>query len=361
MSLAFKPDLNDAQDAFNHFWAREKWKRPLLCAAVPKAGSKPLPYDFDPMPLRYKRAIEGDWSTQFDCLNKWFQNTTFMAEAIPFFAPDFGPDQFAAFLGTQFYFSDSSQETNWVYPVLQNSSEYQIEFDVTNQTWQSVLEYTQRLAEFADGKFLVGVCDFHSNIDALSALRTPERLCMDFYDHPELVANAMISIRTIYNSIYDELYFAGINNNGKGTIGWAPFWCAGKFATIQSDFICMVSPEIARRFILPAIEAEAEFLDHSVFHLDGPGALRHLDNILAIKNIDVIQWVPGTGQKRMWEWLEILKKCREAGKGLHIYDIRPEEVKALHSELGPSGILYEIICSDASEVVELIKWLELNS
>jgi 5-methyltetrahydrofolate--homocysteine methyltransferase len=60
----------------------------------------------------------------------------------------------------------------------------------------------------------------------------------------------------------------------------------------------MISPEMCRRFVVPALEYEASCLKHNIYHYDGIGALTHLDDILAIQSIDGIQWVPGAGQKR---------------------------------------------------------------
>jgi succinate dehydrogenase flavin-adding protein (antitoxin of CptAB toxin-antitoxin module) len=57
------------------------------------------------------------------------------------------------------------------------------------------------------------------------------------------------------------------------------------------------------------------FLDHCVYHYDGKGALGHLDDILAIPDIDVIQWVPGDGNPRSIEWMDLLHKIQAAGKG----------------------------------------------
>lgn len=90
----------------------------------------------------------------------------------------------------------------------------------------------------------------------------------------------------------------------------------------------MVSPEICREYIIPALEEEASFLDHCVLHLDGPDALPHLDDVLAIKGIDVLQWVPGAGQPPVWKWTDVLLKAQKAGKGLQIYDVNLDITEA---------------------------------
>ena len=361
MKLLYKPDFEEQKQAWRYFWAKEKWRRPLVCATVPKDPTNPPSWENHPFNLTYYRAVTGDWQTTFDMADRWFEQMNFMGEALPYVWPDFGPDQFAAFLGAELKFSEGSLHTNWVEPIVENWDDFQIALDEKNPTWRSILDYTKQLANRAKGRYLVGICDLHSNADTLGALRNAQRLCMDFYDALQQVENAMQKVRKLYQPVYDGLYAAGNFSNETGTIGWTPFWCEGKLATIQCDFICMVSPEISRKFIIPALEEEAAFLDHCVYHLDGPGALPHLDDILAIEDIDVIQWVSGAGQKPMWQWMDVLKKCQRAGKNLHIYDITPEQVKSIHHELGPRGVLYAVDSTNAAEIEELLVWLEKHS
>jgi hypothetical protein len=101
----------------------------------------------------------------------------------------------------------------------------------------------------------------------------------------------------------------------------------------------MVSPEISRKYIIPALEEEAAFLDHCVYHLDGPGTMPHLDDILAVKDIDVIQWVSGAGQPPMHTWLDVLTRCQKAGKGLQeallTAQLESSGDSSLGNEIGP--------------------------
>jgi len=358
MSLKFKPDLERAQQMWKHYWAGDVLKRPLVVANVVKPGKKAV----DICARRYYNACHKKYPEQLALLDEWLENTLFLAESIPFFSPDHGPDQFASLLGTDLQFSEDSLSTNWVEPVVEDWETFlpKIVLNPDNPTWKSLVEYSGLLKEHAKGRYLAGACDFHSNADALSALRGPEKLCMDFYDCPELIAGAMQRVRKLYQPVYDGLYVAG-GMQTTGSIGWLPFWCEGKFATIQCDFICMVSPEIADKYIIPALEEEASFLDHCAYHFDGPGALPHLDSILAIKEIDVIQWVSGAGQPPMHTWLDVLKKCQKAGKGLVLYDIDFAQTKKISGELDPKGIVYCPKVETEKEVNEIISWLEKNT
>lgn len=360
MKLTTKPDLERVRQMWNHYWAGDVLKRPPVVASVVKDGKNSV----DVYARRYYNACHKKYDDQLALLDEWLENTLFLAEAIPFFAPDHGPDQFAAIIGgTELKFSKDSMVTNWFEPVVEDWPTFlpKITLEPNNPTWKSLLEYSGILKKHAQGKYLVGICDFHSNADALSALRGPERFCLDFYDYPDLIEDAMRRTRKLYQPVYDGLYAAGGINKTTGSIGWEAFWCEGRFATIQCDFICMVSPEIADKYIIPALEEEASFLDHCVYHFDGTRALPHLDSILAIKRIDVIQWVPGEGQPPMHEWLDVLKKCQEAGKGLVLYGVSLEQIKKISKELHPEGLVYRPTVKTEKEVNEITAWLEKNT
>lgn len=163
----------------------------------------------------------------------------------------------------------------------------------------------------------------------------------------------------MYPAVYNAIYDAG-GMKETGTTCWIPFWHSGKYATIQCDFICMVSPDIANEYIIPALEEEANFLDHSIYHLDGPQALPHLDSILSIKKLDAVQWVAGDGQPPQHEWMDVLKKVQKAGKGLQLWG-PVDVIKRYHKELDHTGVVYfPHGVKDRKEAEDLLLWLERN-
>lgn len=358
MELRYKPDFAEARTAWGHYWAKEAWRRPLVVCSVPKAGRAAPP---DLGELHYRRPAEGRWAEHVAEAEAVIASRDYLAEAIPFISPDFGPDQCGAFLsGGHLNFSEGSGGTNWIEPSVASWEGFEARIATDGPVWKGVLGYARFLAAAARGKFLVGVCDLHSNLDALSALRGPENLCLDLMDCPELVDRAMAGVRRLYAPVYEAVREASGSDGKTGSIGWIPFWCEGRYAVIQCDFMCMVGPEAFNRFVRPALEEEAAYLDHCILHLDGPGALRHLDGILSIGDIDAVQWVPGDGQRPMHEWLDVLRRIQAAGKGLQIHGVSPEQVKSLHRELSPAGVVYCLEATDKGEVEGLLKWLEAN-
>ena len=331
---------------------------------APRVGlGDPPGHDPGDQSRRYWHAVHGNHDLMMREIDQWLAATEFLGETVPMFGPDYGPDQFAAWLGSDFEFSDDSPNTDWVKQVIDDWDAFlPLRFDPQGRLWQGILAYSRKLAAHGEGRYLVSVADLHSNMDAFLALRGSERLCMDFYDRPETLARAMAEVRKLYVPIYDALYEAGAMGGERGSGGWAPFWSDGKFATIQCDFLALLGPEQSRKYVIPALREEAAHLDHCVYHFDGPTCLPHLDDILAIEDIDVLQWVPGAGQRPMHEWLDVLKKAQAAGKGLQLYDIHSiETVKKLARELKPEGLLYLLSIPSRDETLRAIEWLEKNT
>jgi len=353
MDIKYRPDLDLVKQRWDAFWRGEIIDRPCVSITAPKyeSGQKKRP--------PYLAGDEEEFLNSLKMLEQWADSTYFAGEAIPFFEITFGPDQLSAFSGAELKMAPHVR-TSWVEPFVEDWKTAKIEIRKDNPHWKRMLKYLRTAAEFGEGKFLLSVLDMHSNLDWLAGIRGPGKLCLDLIDCPDNVEKAMDAVRAMYMPLYDAVYEAG-QMNDRGTIGWAPFYCQGKFACLQSDIICMIGPEQFRRFVLPALIEEAAFLDHSCFHLDGTGALIHLDGILSIKDIDVIQWVPGAGSPPQIEWLDLLKKIQDAGKGLHIHDCSPDTVKIFHKQLRPEGVLYDVKASSREEADELIIWLKNNT
>lgn len=86
----------------------------------------------------------------------------------------------------------------------------------------------------------------------------------------------------------------------------------------------------------------------------------HLDAILSIDKIDCIQWVPGEGQPRTLEWMDLLKKIQAAGKSVWLYDWTAEEIKAYHKELQPDKVAFSLGTATPSEADSLLEYLSKN-
>jgi hypothetical protein len=69
-----------------------------------------------------------------------------------------------------------------------------------------------------------------------------------------------------------------------------------------------------KTFEVPSLAGEIAGLDASVYHLDGPDALQHLESLCAIDRLDMIQWMPGEGYYDD-DWSELNARIDALGKG----------------------------------------------
>jgi len=351
MHLCHKPDLERARLYWQAYWRREIIDRPCVFVTAPRH-----PEDKRERPAYMAGFRDGltyhDAVSQYD---NWASSIYFGGEALPRMDISFGPDQFSAFLGAEIVVAQE-QRTSWVKPFVTSWDDVHLQVDESEASlWSQMLDYVRFAADYGKNRFLINTLDIHSNLDCLGAIRGARGLCLDIVDQAEEIERMMHQVRPLFAPIYEGIYQAGDMAN-RGTIGWAPFYCDHRLATIQCDYICLISPEQARRFVIPALEEESAYLDHCVYHLDGPGTLPHLADILAISDIDVIQWVPGAGNPPLIEWLDLLKQIQQAGKGLEI-NASPEQVKQFHKELRPEGVLYAVSAQSVQEAENLLSWL----
>ena len=107
---------------------------------------------------------------------------------------------------------------------------------------------------------------------------------------------------------------------------------------VSCDFICMISPAMFAETILPSIEWETRRLHRSIFHLDGPGALKHLDALLAIPQLDAIQWTYGAGAGKAGDWIDVYRHVQQAGKSVEVQAGDLDDARAVMAQLRPEGI-----------------------
>ena len=137
---------------------------------------------------------------------------------------------------------------------------------------------------------------------------------------------------------------------------WTALVHDGKFYIPSNDFSCMISREMFEEFFLPGIAEECRFYERSIYHLDGPGALRHLDSILQINELDAVQWVPGAGNEGYARWVWVYQKIQRAGKALELR-ITLDELPLVFETLEPEGVWFSHIkgISDRYTANEVIK------
>lgn len=268
--------------------------------------------------------------------------TDYVGDRLPIFWSNLGPEITATLYGCPLTFTES---TSWSTPVVHSPTDWERLLtqppDFTNLYWQTLERMTDYAIERCDGRYVVGITDLHGNYDILAALRDPMQLCLDLMDCPDLVAQAGLHVAEGYVAAFERLYVQ-VAGAGFGTTSWLPVYYRGPAYVPSSDFWCMVSPQVAHELIWPAILREIEPLDRSIFHLDGPQALRHLDLLLELPQLDAVQWVYGAGRGPATRWIEVYRRIRQAGKSLQLLAQDPQDALTVLAAIGPAGVLVSV-------------------
>lgn len=346
-------DLDKVKANWRSFWNHEFIGRPYVCITVPNKETERHRYDGSYV-RRIRLAREGNIIPFLEDCEAHAKSIVHLGESLPSYTIDIAPDQCAMFFGAS-VFCREGQYTNWVEPMAETLDELDLTFDRSNESL-CIFEDAMRVAgEFAEGKFLIGVPDYHSNLDTLSTLLSPQNLCYEVIDNPELLEEKLAQVNSVYREVYDIFYNAG-KMNKSGTIGWLPLYCEGRMAVIQCDFSCMISPSDARKYLIPSLEQELDALDRSVYHYDGSGALGHFEDILALDRLDCLQWKPDPGEKT-YDRMHLLTRAQEKGKSVWLSDWTAEEILA-DTKLDPSLTAFGLKMGSEEEAEEFLCKLE---
>ena len=257
-------------------------------------------------------------------------------DSFPKWWPNFGPGIAAGFLGSKIV-GMPNERTVWFEPPGGNVDIKNIHFEykADNIWWRRILDLTRAAVERWGDRVCVGFTDIGGNLDIIVSFRGAQNLYCDLIEAPEEVARLSGEITPIWLRYYDELYKI-IEKTGRGTTPWAAVWSPKKTYMLQCDFSYGISPKMFEKFALPDLEACCARLDHAFYHLDGIGAIPHLDMLLSIKNLRGIQWIPGANQAQAEEWLPLLKRIRDSGKLVQVFTTQAGARK-IARELGGRG------------------------
>jgi hypothetical protein len=329
----FAERLPAVQKQLEVWWEHGDQPSPCLLITIPPApGSLPDTDD-----------LEGWWMDIDFVIDRQMQvidTQQIYGQAVPYHYVDRSASAMPGVLGARMKFID--KETMWAYPCLDSVEEVaEVALDPANAWYRAAIEITERSVALAKGHHYVGAYALGGITDILAGLYGTEAYLIDLIAKPEAVARAMEHIKRIWIACFEEIHGIIAGTGNYGTIGWAGIWAPGTTFPLQEDFSYMISNEMFRKFCLPHIVDQIEAMDCPFYHLDGIGALCHLDTLLAIEKLKVIQWVPGAGKERLDQWYDVIRRILDAGKSVQVF-AEPDEVDPLVKNVGSRGLLITV-------------------
>ncbi len=337
--LAWKDNWQETQERFTNWWDRKgviigSWNPPVSDGPAHEKTSRPKSPP-EGSTLYTLPELRAEWN------HYWLSRSAFPYEVLPIADTDLGPGSTCLFLGCTPRFSPATVWFDPCWHELEDVEETpELVFDPANPWWQLTEATLKASVKLARGKYLVGCPDLVENVDVLSSLRDPQNLMVDLLEAPEWVEGKIRQITDAWIEAYQRIYDIIKLEDGSSAFGAFRLWAPGKVAKLQCDASAMFSPGMYRRFVLPELTRQCDWLDYSMYHLDGTQAICHLDALLEIESLDAIEWTPQSGIESGGNerWYPMYRKILEAGKSIQVVNVRPEEINPLLNAVGRNGV-----------------------
>ncbi|MEA4889653.1 MAG: hypothetical protein VB070_09350 [Clostridiaceae bacterium] len=244
----------------------------------------------------------------------------YLGDSYPTYLPDFGAGVNAAFVGAKHLVRP---ETVWFEaekPLLPEQLSFR--HHPENIVYQRIVDFYNQANTYFKGSVVLGMTHLNNGIDIPARFFNGVDFCLALYDSPEEIERLVWENHELFLFYMHNL--SSLMNNNPGYTCWGDILANDPWMGTQSDFSAMIGPEQFDRFILPELAACLKACPkYNFYHLDGREELIHLDKILAIPELQVVQWVAGDDELPDREWMQLYKKIHDAGK--KIWYLGPEE------------------------------------
>jgi hypothetical protein len=330
--LALCPEFPVIAARHEAWWRCEQTGGPLLIAAANRHPDKPILRRLDLL------ADPGAW---LKARRPSVTQQVFSPDWFPFLRADFGPVMLGGLLGAPVDFvSDTTWTRHFIRDDWENAPDWHIH---PENSWRAYLPaLLETLARDAAGQYITCTPSLGGSADVLLNMRGPDPLCLDLLDRPDTILVAVESVSRAWQEAFALIWNTLISPDPSapcvGVINWVGMWSNQPYHVLECDFNYLIGPREFERFFLPDIERQALAVGRGIFHLDGPGAARHIDALLEIDALQAIQYVAGAGNHAA-DWLPMLKKIQRKGRALQIA-CESEEIPELARRLEPNGLAF---------------------
>ncbi len=327
---------------FEAWWNCESIGRPLLRIVAKR--EQPLGKLQEIAPPADAKALHLDVERKITEMENRLLTNEYLAEAYPSLDLDIGPGSIAVYNGSEPVFRE---DTVWFRECVEDIADFKVAFDENSYWYRRHFEMLRRAKEASRGRYFVNMPDLIENIDIVAAMRGPQNTCYDLIDEPELAKAAIDQVDRAYFEYYDRMAELLYHD----TDGLSSYTCfdiigKGRIAKVQCDFSALMSPDQYREFVIPSLRKQIARLDHSVYHLDGADAIRHVDALLELERLQAVQWTAGAGKADVTDpvWYPVYDKIQKAGKSLHLmptigdFEARLRACDRLIQHVGAKGV-----------------------
>ena len=352
----WKPNLEETKKRYVDWWNHKG----IILNMWEHFQEGVTPHADIPAPKPYKdlnqRWFDPEWRAEY--LDWYVAHSSLMADILPVANTQLGPGSLAAILGGVF---EGGEDTIWIHPrpVVDGSSVDDIVFDPNHPNYLLHKELLKACKRKAQGHYYVGMPDLMEGLDVLAAIKGTDQVLLDTVMQPEVLEHQLQQINNIYYQVFDELYDI-IREGDEMAFCYFSSWAPGKMSKLQSDISTMISTDDYRRFVQPFIREQCQKIDYTLYHLDGVGAMHHLDALLEIEELNAIQWTPGVGEPQGGspKWYDLYKKILAAGKSVMACWVTLDELRPLLDNIGGDGIHIEMDFHNEREVEQAMRIVE---
>ena len=345
------------RERYEAFWRGEIIDRPLMQVTADRPDGPP-PVEEDTPPIADPDALL-DWFVNADKVIPRIEREAarkhYAGDAFPYTFP-VSPSLVAiqaAYLGGRYSISPDNL-SGWCDPIIDRWDDRRpLVVDEDNLWWKSSVRLLVEGAKAAAGRLVVGIPDLQGGPQILDLLRGTENLCLDLLENPREVKPALDEIHETW------VHYWNVCNDcilpyQDGYCDWLRVWSDRSVVTAECDFSVMISSAMFEEFALPYIEKQTASIERSIYHLDGSGAVRHLEMLLALESLDAVQWEPEGGPPDTPRSIPMFQHIQDSGK-LLVLACLPSDVTLLLSELRPEGVFIRTHCETPEEADILIE------
>ena len=340
-------DWPSVKKRWEAWWQSELYDRVLVAVTAPRQGVVPgQDLEVDP---------ETQWTDVDYMIGRNLQrvrSTHYGGEALPVFAHNWACGHALPF-GCEPHFE---RDTVWVDPAPVADDGYPtLDGWWGSSWWRWMLDSTEGIARASQGRYFVWPGWGNHGADALALVRGTENLLVDIALNPEWVKGAVQEVaRTEMRAV--DMLWPLVSPDATGVEGYVDAtscWSPTKSLCIACDVSCLVSTEDFNQLFLPPLIEMMHTVDHTTYHLDGPGAIRHFDALLSLPELHAVQWVPGAGHEDVMQWIPLIQRIQRGGKCVEVR-ASPLQIEPLLKEVRPEGLLIRTFCPSEEDAGRLL-------